>query len=168
MAEFKQISPFDLQGNPISMIAKDWALVTARREDEVNTMTISWGGVGCLWNKPVAFVFVRHHRHTYLFTEAADGFSVSFFDESWRKALAYCGSVSGRDEDKIAHCGFATLLEDGVPYFAEASTVLICKKLYAQDLGEEFALSPVVADQYPEKDYHRMYVGEISKVLVKE
>ena len=93
---------------------------------------------------------------------------MSFFDESWRKALAYCGSVSGRDEDKIAHCGFTTLLEDGVPYFAEASTVLICKKLYAQDLGEEFALSPVVTDQYPEKDYHRMYVGEITKVLVKE
>lgn len=168
MAEFKHISPYELEGNPIRMIAKDWALATAADGTAANTMTISWGGVGCLWNKPVAFLFVRPQRHTFRFTEVADSFSLGFFDESYREALTYCGTVSGREEDKIAHCGFTTLYQDGIPYFAEADKVLLCRKLYAQDLGEQFALSPIVINQYPQRDYHRMYVGEIVDVLVKE
>ncbi len=31
-------------------------LVTAGTKEKFNTMTASWGGIGWLWNKPVAFV----------------------------------------------------------------------------------------------------------------
>ena len=46
------------------LIGKQWMLVTAGPADEFNTMTASWGGIGWLWNKPVAFVFIRPERYT--------------------------------------------------------------------------------------------------------
>ena len=81
--------------------------------------------------------------------------------------LQYCGTISGRDKDKIAHCGFTVAHQDGVPYFEESEAVLICKKIYAQDLTKDCALSELVTRQYPEEDYHRMYVGAIQTVLVR-
>ena len=42
--------------NAFDLIGKEWMLVTAGTEDKFNTMTASWGGVGILWNKPVAFL----------------------------------------------------------------------------------------------------------------
>lgn len=167
MADFKSIAPMELEGKLIQMIAHQWPLLSAAKDGKANTMTVSWGGIGHLWNVPVATVYVRDHRYTYQFTEAADGFSLCFFGEEYREQLTYCGTVSGRDEDKIAHCGFCTLYKDGVPYFAQAQLVLICKKLYAQDMAAECALSPIVTKQYPENDYHRMYIGQITDVLVK-
>ena len=39
-----------------TLFDKKWALVTAGGQDSFNTMTISWGGMGTIWNKPVATV----------------------------------------------------------------------------------------------------------------
>ena len=116
----------------------------------------------------MAFLFVRPQRYTYEFVESADGFSLCFFPEKYRKELQYCGTISGRDEDKIAHCGFTVAHQDGVLYFEEAEAVLICKKIYAQDLTGDCALSELVTNQYPTGDYHRMYVGAIQTVLVRD
>lgn len=168
MAQWKEIDPRELSGNVFSLISKDWALVTAQKEEAVNTMTISWGGMGWLWNVPVGFVFVRPQRYTYGFMEASDRFSISFYGEEERGNLTYCGTVSGRDADKIAHCGYTLAHRDGVPYFEEAKIVLLCKKIYFQDLEKGCALSDVVTKQYPEEDYHRMYIGQITAVLIKE
>lgn len=169
MKNFKSIPPTELPGNIIQRISRQWALATAEKPNgSVNTMTISWGGAGCLWNQPVAFLFVRPQRYTYEFVESADGFSLCFLDEKYRRELQYCGTASGRDGDKIAHCGFTVEHQDGVPYFAEAEAVLICKKIYAQDLTGDCALSELVTRQYPENDYHRMYVGAIQAVLVRD
>ena len=169
MPNFRSILPAELSGNAIQRISKQWALASAQKPDgAVNTMTISWGGLGYLWNQPVAFLFVRPQRYTYEFVESADGFSLCFFPEKYRKELQYCGTISGRDEDKIAHCGFTVAHQDGVPYFEEAEAVLICKKIYAQNLTGDCALSELVTNQYPTGDYHRMYVGAIQTVLVRD
>ena len=166
---FHEVNLLQLDCNPFQMIGKSWALVTAGDETACNTMTVSWGGIGCLWNQPVAFLFVRPQRYTYQFTEAAEGFSLSFFGPGrFRKELSYFGTVSGRDEDKIAATGLTLLHHKGIPYFAEAETVLLCQKLYAQDLREDCALSELVTSQYPEKDYHRMYIGEIVQALKQD
>lgn len=168
MSTFSTISPAELSGNIIQRISRQWALATAEKPDgTANTMTISWGGTGYLWNQPVAFLFVRPQRYTYEFVEAADGFSLCFLPEQYRSELQYCGTISGRDEDKIAHCGFTVAHQDGGPYFEESEAVLICKKIYAQDLTKDCALSELVTRQYPEEDYHRMYVGAIQTVLVR-
>jgi flavin reductase (DIM6/NTAB) family NADH-FMN oxidoreductase RutF len=166
---FREITPYELEGNLFKMIAKDWALITAEADGKANAMTISWGGFGQLWNELVAFTFVRPQRYTYGLTEASDVYSVSFYEEKYRKELGYFGSASGRDEDKFQKTGFHLAHEDGVPYPEEAEVVLLCQKLYAHTLTEEeFLCKEVMEKSYPERDFHKMYVGKILKVLVRE
>ncbi|MEE0957528.1 MAG: flavin reductase family protein, partial [Ruminococcus sp.] len=101
MSQFTEIKPQEITQNPFQLIGNDWALVTAGNAEKFNTMTISWGGVGIMWNKPVTFSFIRPQRYTFGFMQENGCFSMSFFDEEYRKALAFCGSKSGRDVDKV-------------------------------------------------------------------
>ncbi|MEE0872696.1 MAG: flavin reductase family protein [Ruminococcus sp.] len=167
MADFREITPQEIAENPFKLIGGDWALVTAGDRERFNTMTISWGGMGIMWNKPVVFSFIRPQRYTFEFTEQNDRFTMSFFDEEYRKALAFCGSKSGRDVDKVKETGLTpAFTEDGVPYFEEAKLVLVCKKLYAQDLNaQSITDQAVVSPNYNGNDYHKMYVSEIVKAL---
>lgn len=164
---FKEILPQDLTDNPFKLIGKDWMLVTSGNEQKFNTMTASWGGVGIMWNKPVAFTFIRPQRYTFEFTEKEEFLSLSFFSEEYRKALTLCGSKSGRDTDKVKETGLTPAF-DKAPYFAEAKCVFICKKLYSQFLDKESVCDDSVFASYLSNDYHKMYVSEIVKVLVKE
>ena len=166
---FREISPYELQGNLFHMIDKEWALITAEADGKANAMTINWGGFGNLWNQLVTFVFVRPQRYTFDFTEASDYYSVSFYDPSYRKELSYFGTVSGREEDKFEKTGFHLTHEDGIPFPEEANVVLLCKKFYGQFLTEDsFVDKEVMNKAYPLKDFHKMYVGGIVKVLVRE
>ena len=168
MSNFKEITPREITDNPFKLIGSDWALVTAGSSEGFNTMTVSWGGVGIMWNKPVAFTFIRPQRYTFEFTEKNGFFTMSFFDESFRKALSFCGTKSGRDVDKVKETGLTPAFTDeGVPYFKEARLVLVCKKLYAQDLTEGSIIEPFVRESYNGDDYHKMYVSEIVKILTK-
>jgi len=159
---FEPLHPANLSENAIKMIGGDWMLITAGSRESFNTMTASWGGFGVLWNKPVAFIFVRPVRYTYLFTEEMETFTLSFFSDKYRKALNYCGSHSGRDVDKIAETGLTPLsMPEGSLAFAEAKIIMECKKLYFQDLQPLNFLDRDIDRHYPGQDYHRMYVGEI-------
>ena len=81
-----------------------------------------------------------------------------------KKALSLCGSVSGRDRDKISEAGLTACFVDGAPAFEEASLVFVCKKMYHGDLFPENFDAPENDEKwYPEKDYHTMYIGEILK-----
>lgn len=152
--------------NVQKLIGKDWMLITAGNRDGVNTMTASWGLMGELWHKPVAVCFVRPQRYTYEFTEREERLSLSFFEGEQREALAFCGKASGRDCDKIAEAGLSTAFYGNTPYIAEAKYVLICRKIYVDDLREgNFLTSEVPQRHYPAKDYHRVYVCEIETVL---
>ena len=84
-------------------------LVAAGDKEKFNMMTASWGSMGYLWNKPVVMVFVRPQRYTFEFTERKDEFTLSFFDEKYRHALDVCGSVSGRDVNKVQENGESSL-----------------------------------------------------------
>lgn len=161
----KEISPCEIKGNLIERLSKEWMLITAEKDSKTNTMTASWGGFGELWGKDVSYIVVRPSRHTYSFLESGEYFSLCFFDSSYKEKLAFCGKVSGRDKDKIKECNFTTK-NDLAPYFEEAKTVIICKKLYSTMIKKEDFLSPEFADNmYPDGDYHKLYVGEILKVL---
>ena len=129
MFNFKEISPNEIRDNPFKLIGKDWMLVTAGDKSKFNTMTASWGGVGILWNKPVAFTFIRPQRYTFEFTEQGEYYTLSFFDEEYRKALNFCGTKSGRDYDKVKETGLTPVFSEDAPYFGEAKLVLVCKKL---------------------------------------
>lgn len=166
---FKEIKPEELQKNPFTMIGKEWLLVTAEKNGKANTMTASWGGMGVMWGKNTAFIVLRPQRYTKEFVDCTETFSLSILDESFRKTYSYLGSVSGRDEDKIAKSGLTITHEGATPYFEEAGAVLVCRKLYAQEYQPECFLDAATEQKwYPGKDYHTMYIAEIEKVLVKE
>lgn len=174
MANFKTIDAKSVDENVFSenvfsMIGDKWMLVTATAPDgSYNTMTASWGGLGVLWNKKVAFVFIRPQRYTAEFSESGDTATLSFFGEEYRKALSFCGSHSGRDCDKIAETGLTPVKGDGGEvYFAEAELVLKCKKLYRDELREGAFVCPELLDNYKNKDFHIVYVYEITEVLKK-
>lgn len=168
MENWKEIRPAELMKNPFSLIGEDWMLVSAGNKEKSNTMTASWGGVGILWNKPVAFCFIRPQRYTLEFIEREEYYSLSFFAPAYRPALNYCGSHSGREGDKFKAAGL-TVSRDLAPFPEEANLVLICKKLYKQDMNAGcFLDASLVEKNYPAGDFHRTFIGEIVKVLVKE
>lgn len=160
---FQTLNPKEWTENVFSLWANRWTLITAGTQENCNTMTAAWGGLGVLWNKNVATIYVRPQRHTYTFLEEAPMFTLSFFGEEWREQLKYCGSHSGRDGDKIAACGFHVETAEA-PYIAEAELVLVCKKLYFQDL-DPANMGETALKHYKENDFHRMYIGEIVTAL---
>ncbi len=165
---FTKIDPKELDFNPFGKIGESWMLITAGDSEKSNTMTASWGGAGVLWNKNVVTCYVRPQRYTKEFIDKEDYFSVSFFPEEYRKQLVYCGRVSGRDEDKITGSGLTLLNDMPAPYFSEAETVLICKKIYVGEIKPEGIVYPELdSANYPAKDYHIVYIGEITEALKK-
>ncbi len=165
---FKEINPFELKNeSAFELIGKDWMLITAGDENKFNTMTASWGGLGVMWNKNVSFIFVRPQRYTMEFLSKQDYYTLSFFDDEYREALRYCGTNSGRYVNKILKTGLNTVF-DSAPYFKEAKLVLICKKLYAQNISPEGFIDNNIQKNYPNNDYHKMFIGEVEKCLIKE
>lgn len=168
MAQFHEVKPEDFQQSPFQLIGKDWMLITAEKDGKTNTMTASWGGLGVMWGKNVAYVVIRPQRYTKEFVDGADSFSLTFFDDSYKKTLGYLGSVSGRDEDKITKANLTVLHEEQVPYFEEGKVAMICKKLFAQEYKPESFLAEELKNQwYAAGDYHILYIAEITKILKK-
>ena len=121
MMNYKEIKSIDLNESTFRLIGHDWMLVTAAHNSRVNTMTASWGGFGVLFNKNVAYIFVRPQRFTKEFVDGSDRFSLTFFDKSFKKELSYLGTASGKDEDKINKAGLTTLYLVETPYFEEVT-----------------------------------------------
>lgn len=167
---YTKIQPTSIDGNLIKKIESDWMLVTAGDRHKFNTMTANWGGVGYLWNKHVVFVFVRPERYTYQFIEDSAGFTLCFFDDTYRGALNLCGAKSGRDCDKVAEAGLTPhFTELGFPAFSEARLVLECRKLYADRLSQGSFLDdePLKIHYSTRGGIHKMYIAEIVRVWVK-
>jgi len=145
-----------------------WLLLAAGdlASDRFNMMTVSWGGFGTLWHRPIAQVVVRPSRHTFGFVEAHDTFTLSALSEACRPVLERLGSCSGRDMDKVRDSGLTPIpsLVVAAPGFAEAELIVECRKIYWDDLEPSHFLDPTIRSHYPERDYHRLYLGEILAV----
>ena len=153
----------------ISIIGKEWMLVTAGTPDNFNTMTASWGGMGFLWGKPVAFVFVRPERYTHQFVEANERLTLAFFGSEHRDILNFCGTKSGRDYDKVKETGLVPVAtETGNVTFEQARLTLECRKLYkTKFLPEEFLDKAPLERWYNDKpggSLHDVYIVEIEQV----
>lgn len=154
--------------NVFEEIGNKWMLITSGEKEKFNTMTASWGAEGVLWNKNVSFIFVRPQRYTFEFLEKSDFYSLSFFDFKYREKLLYCGRNSGREVDKIKNSGLTPVFKEEVPYFKEAEKVMICKKIYSDFLNPGCFKDKSLDQNYENKDYHKMYVGEILKCLMRD
>ena len=169
MASFKEIKIKELDLNVFD-IKNKWMLITATKADgTTNTMTASWGGFGIMWNKEVVWVVIRPQRYTKEFIDSAKSFSLTFFDQKYKKELAYLGKVSGRDEDKISNAGLTIAYDTNIPYFEEAEIAIFARKLYSQPMSENYFIdTDPIAEWYPEKDYHILYMAEISKITINQ
>jgi len=168
---FQKIEPKAIEGNVIAAFDNGWGLVTAGTEEAYNTMTISWGQMGCLWNRPVCTVYIRPCRHTYKFTEASERFTVSLFDkETCREPLTTLGTKSGRDMDKMHESGLTPAMFDGCIGYEEAKYVLVVRKLYDQQFDAALVPEEVRGTMYKnvaDDDLHRQYICLIEAVYTK-
>ena len=165
---FKEINVKDLCSNPFKLIGDDWMLITAGNEKKFNTMTASWGGVGVLWNKNVTFAFVRPQRYTFEFLEKEDYYTLTFYNKEYKQSLVTCGQKSGRDYDKIKEAGLTVDFSEKAPFFKEANIILVCHKLHEQFIDPNCFVDTIIEDSYPNKDYHKVFIGDIVKALVKD
>lgn len=164
---FQKVDPKELDLNVFSAIDDQWMLITAGNAETCSTMTASWGGLGILWNRPMAIAYIRPQRYTKQFVDENEYFTLSFFPGQYRKELALCGTRSGRDMDKVKECGFTVATaECGAPYFEEAELVFVCRKRMVIPM-DPAAMPDEVKEKHYKGDYHHMYWGEIVETLKK-
>ncbi len=154
---------------PMDFGNDNWALLTAQKDDKVNTMTISWGGITYVWGKMCCIVYVRESRYTRELIDASKRFSVSFLNHNdFRGEKNYLGAVSGRDEDKILNAKLNVNYFEDIPFIDEADNVIACKVLFRHQMKEEdFVSGRIIADHYRKEDYHYMYIAEIKQVMIR-
>ena len=155
----------ELQIDTFSQFDKKWALLTSGTKDKFNSMTISWGGTGTLWGKPVATTYVRTSRYTHEFMDDNDYFTISFYPEDKKDALKVFGSKSGRDIDKMNYEGLTAKAVGDTVTFEEAELTLVCKKLFKQKLDEANMPEEVVKAFYTGDASHDMYIGEVVEII---
>ncbi|HOV41325.1 MAG TPA: flavin reductase [Oscillospiraceae bacterium] len=165
---FKKIDISSFELNPFKRIGEEWFLLSAGKENDFNTMTAAWGGMGVMWNRNVFTAVIRPSRHTFKFMEENSKFSACFFGNSNRDDLKYCGSHSGRNEDKISHTSLNPVFIDGVPAFEEAKTIFICKKIYRGEIDENSFIDNSLFEYYKSDTFHVVFIGEILEILEKE
>ena len=164
---YRQIAPDKIPGNIYKMLSENWMLITAGNDAGFNMMTASWGALGHLYNKPVAFCFINPTRHTIKYMDNSDTYTLSFYTETYRDVLNYCGSHSGKDTDKVAGSGLTPLTTPtGSKAFSEAWMIIECRKMVAQPFNPEAIFNPEAKDKWG-KTPHKMFIGEIINVWVK-
>lgn len=165
---FKQINLKEHSFKPFSLLADDWALLAAGSLEKHNAMTISWGGFGILWHKPVATVFVRPQRFTKNFIDENSAFTLNFFEEEFRSALQFCGTNSGRDVNKDLKTNLVAKEFDGALGYEQARAVLVCRKLFVNKMEKSNFIDTSLIDSfYSAADYHYIYVAEIESAFLK-
>jgi flavin reductase (DIM6/NTAB) family NADH-FMN oxidoreductase RutF len=164
---FKEITAKEIKDNIIKAIADEWMLISAGDENGYNMMTASWGFMGEMWGADSAIAMIRPQRYTMKFVNENDYFALSFYGEN--KAIhKVCGSMSGKDVNKTELTGLTPIFDSGTVYFKEARLVIICKKQLVADLKEENFVDTTPLKWYENKDFHKMIIGKIEKVLVTE
>lgn len=147
---------------------EQWLLLTSGdlAQGKFNTMTIAWGSLGVIWGRPFVQVVVRPTRYTHEFMERFDTFTVTALPEAHRDALNLLGKKSGRHGNKIAEAKLTPVRSTHVaaPSFAQAELVLECRKIYKDAFESRHFLDPGIESNYPKKDYHTAYFGEIVAV----
>ena len=158
-----EVNVKELAMDVVDLWMNQWLLLTAGTLDDCNMMTVAWGSIGCMWSKPFAQVVVRPHRHTHGYMERSDSFTLCAFPEEHRKDLQTLGTFSGRDGDKLSKTGLTLKQSTRVsaPAYNEAKLILECRKIYYQDMDPGGFVDKTIEDNYPAKDYHRIYYGEI-------
>ncbi len=163
----REIDPIKLSVEPVDLWMNQWLLLTSGDSEDYNMMTVAWGSIGCMWEKPFAQIVVRPQRHTRGYTDRFDTFTLCAFPEKYSTDLTIMGTISGRDGDKISKTAFTVKKSELVaaPSYNEASLILECRTMYQQNMDPAGFVDQSTHEIYKEKDYHRIYYGEILKAF---
>lgn len=158
----KKVSLEEFTTRPFQILDQEWALLVSGK-DRPNPMTVSWGGFGTLWHKPVVTVYVRPTRYTYILLNDSEEFTLNFLSQEHKGAMDLCGSKSGQDIDKWKETGLMQQTGETitVPRITQAHLAFECKVLAHQDFDPKKFTTADVEKNYPAKDYHRVYFGEV-------
>ena len=165
----KELNEYNL--NVFNELGQKWGIVTGgSREIGFNCLTVSWGGFGVLWGKNVAYIFVRHSRHTFEFLEKTKNVSISFLSDEYKKAKGLIGTLSGRNCDKMKEAGLNYEYNEtfDISYIKEAEYCFNMQTLYSIDLPIDSLDQAILDRYYPNGDIHRMYVCEIKEYISKK
>ena len=159
----KIVWPGSTQLAPVPVV-----LVGCGNGDDIpyNLITVAWAGTVCS-DPAMLSVSIRPERHSYDIMMKTREFTVNLPSRKLARSVDFCGVVSGRDCDKFAETGLTPTTVNGTPIIAEAKLVLICKKLYADDIKRENFISDEPLYTYEKNDFHRFYICEIEKALLK-
>lgn len=140
------------------------AFFTTKVNNKVNTMTIAWGGINIVWNKPLFVAYVRFSRDSYGMVEESNEFTISVpLDKDMRKELSFCGTKSGRDVDKIKEMNMKTspgrVLE--TPVLTDCELHYECKVIYKLPMEHGLIPKDIKNRYYKNDEYHMIYYGEI-------
>ena len=170
MEKFYEIEIKDIEKYKNSFdLFSEGTLAAARSNNNIeNALTIGWGALGILWRKPCCTIYINKKRYSKSIFDNASGFSVSFFDEASKEPLMnYYGKLSGRDVDKMNEGPFKVIhdQETGIPYFDNASLVIICEKMASSDFDINLINENNIVEWYKRDGVHTIYYGKIIKVL---
>ena len=141
-------------------------MAVADADGKLNPMTIGWGVFGCIWGRDIFVTMVRPSRYTYECIEHTGDYTVNVLPAALQDAAASCGTVSGRDQDKLAINGLTPVPSQHIRSagIAEASIVFECKVVHHNDLAPDTLPHEITAQYYPLPDHHRIYYGQILRV----
>ena len=143
-----------------------WGIITAGdKTTKVNSMTVSWGGFGVLWNKYVCYIFVRKSRYTHDILDNTDSLTISFLTDEYKKEKIYMGRISGRDENKYEKSNLHITFDPDYNgyYIKEAQYAFKMKVIYKTDLLD--LPKDIMDNFYKDFDDHTMYICEIKQYL---
>ncbi len=168
----EKINVFDYSEQIMKALRRGILLNTSG--DKFNSMVISWGHFGIIWGEPTFVVYVREHRYTKPQLDKTREFTLSIpLDGPDPQISKVCGSLSGRDIDKVKEAKL-TLVEpetNHTPAVAEYPLTLECEVLYTRK--QDLALIPegIRESCYPQdvdwtsplanRDPHTEYIGRI-------
>lgn len=175
MKQRRELSISEWQAAPFSFINNRLLLGVGTHEPDVaahrgmNVMTISWGMFGTVWNRPMIQVMVRPQRYSFGLLESGDSFTLSHFEPEFVKVLQVCGSVSGRNQDKISSCGLSAIpsLKVAAPSFAESHLSFECRIVYRDRLKPNGFAADYISPLYQD-DWHYLYWGEVLTITAKD
>jgi flavin reductase (DIM6/NTAB) family NADH-FMN oxidoreductase RutF len=158
----KELNYMSVAEDAMSKIKKG-AFLTVKSGNALNTMTIGWATFGFIWQKPIMMVAVRDSRHTFSIIEKAQDFTVTIPASDMSKAIAFCGSKSGRDVDKFKMCNLQTAggLKVASPIIKAPGIHYECRIVYKSAMNPTHLDKDYDKSLYPQKDYHTLYFGEI-------
>ena len=162
--------PFDtLFSESVTQLSRGAFLLCGEHDTRLNPMTIGWCMFGTVWNRPMALVLVRESRYSHELMESSPVFGISVPAQGeMSEELAYCGKISGRDEDKLEKLGLRTIPLQGGAYGLEGcKDHFACRKVFKTESDLNFLDDTLLRRFYKDfdgqagGDPHTLYFGEV-------